>query len=181
MSKRSSSPHGLGFIPAEVLSEHFVLKHKKPSWSQWLGISKPSDQVEYDPDDLEKVRRDLVGKPELLSQVLTKMSKDPVMEQRARDILKEEREQLAIAAQKEKRRQEQQIADNRPLRPADPEETERTEFFGKPLHERELPTTWIGKGVHNYFTNPRGRGGKSKRVKSKRVKSKRNKHRNTRK
>jgi hypothetical protein len=114
--------------------------------------------------DLEKARKHLATNPEqkaLLSKFLEERTRDPVAEQNARDILKKEKANLATAAEKKKRSQEQQIADKRPIRSTDPEEVERTEYFGKPLYERERP---------------------SRRVKSKRVKSKRRtQHRNTRK
>ena len=187
MSKRSSSPHGLGSIPAEELSKYYDLKPKKPSWSQWFRLSKaPHD--EYDEDDLEKARRDLATNPDkktVLSNILHEMSRDRAAEQIARDILKKEKADLAIAAENEKRSKEQQIADRRPMHSADPEEVERSMAFGAPIDKRELQSFGIGPGVYNILTNHKGRGGKSKQVKSRRVKSKRNKrrtqHRNTRK
>jgi hypothetical protein len=187
MSKRSSSPHGLGHITPEELSKYYDLKLKQPSWSQWFRLSN-APQHQYDEDDLEKARKDLATNPEqkaILSKILEEKTRDRATEQNLRDFLKKERADLATAAEKEKRRQQQQIADKQPIRPADPEEVERTAFFGLPINMRQKPSVWIGRGVHNFFTNHKGRGGKSKRVKSRRVKSKRNKrrtqHRNTRK
>ena len=181
MSKRSSSPHGLDDITPDELRVYYDLKPKKLTWSQLFRFSKAPDNDEYDEDDLEKARKDLAT-PEKRADLLRILEKrDHAADQNLRDLLKKEKADQAIAAATELRSQQQQIADRQPIRPADPEEVVRTEFFGNPLYKRELNSFGIGRGVHNFFTNPKGRGGKSKRVKSRRVKSKRNKHRNTRK
>jgi phage-related minor tail protein len=184
MSKRSSSPHGLGNItPEDLRGLNYTLKPKKLTWSQWLRLSKAPDN-EYDEEDLEKARIDLATNQEkkaALFKLLEEKTRDSAAEQNLRDFLKKEKADQAIAAATELRSKQQEKADKRPIGSADPEEDERTEYYGAPIHMRELKSFGIGPGAWHPINNPRGRGGKSKRVKSRRVKSKRNKHRNTRK
>ena len=184
MSKRSSSPHGLGNItPEDLRGLNYTLKPKKLTWSQWLRLSKAPDN-EYDEEDLEKARIDLATNQEkkaALFKLLEEKTRDSAAEQNLRDFLKKEKADQAIAAENKLKSQLQKKANSRPIGSADPEEDERTEFFGAPIQKRELQSFGIGPGAWHPINNPRGRGGKSKRVKSRRVKSKRNKHRNTRK
>jgi hypothetical protein len=185
--KRASSPHGLDHMtPEELRGLEYDLKPKKPKWSQWLfGFS---NAPQYDDAAVENARKDLATNPAKqveLSKFLEEKTRDRASEQKLRDFLEKKKADqaiaAAIAAATELRSKQQEKADKRPIGSADPEEDERTEYYGAPIHMRELKSFGIGPGAWHPINNPRGRGGKSKRVKSRRVKSKRNKHRNTRK